>query len=225
MSLLEVMVVIAILLVLVAVMVPATNSLFQLEQRKAARDLALTYERLHDEAVMRNLTFRIVYYLNEGKYVVETGKPGGLIASGADERQRYEEELERKLRSMTEDERREWARKNEQPFEMLNKEGKMERILPGGVRFGGVYTPQYDEMVEPDGKERKEDESPQVAYSYIMSTGFAEHTVVWLADAADPEDGWTIEVEPLSGAVRLHGELIDWRDSFDFVPEEGPSLP
>jgi hypothetical protein len=148
------------------------------------------------------------------------------VASTPEARKEFEEETARKLRAMNDEERALYKQKHDQPFEMLNAEGKMEKRLPRGVRFGGVFTPQYGEMVEPDGKERDEDdEEPQVVYSYLMSNGFSEHTVVWLVDAGNPDDGWTLEIEPLSGAVHLHGELIDWRDSFDFVPDEGPNLP
>jgi prepilin-type N-terminal cleavage/methylation domain-containing protein len=58
MSLIEVIVVIAIVLGLTVVMVPSARSLFELNQRNAARKLAMHFERFHDEAVMRNRSFR-----------------------------------------------------------------------------------------------------------------------------------------------------------------------
>ena len=58
-----------------------------------------------------------------------------------------------------------------------------------------------------------------------VASGQAEHAVIWIHSEGDDSDGYTIEVEPLSGAVKLHNELIDWEDSYDFVPDEAPDLP
>jgi len=50
--------------------------------------------------------------------------------------------------------------------------------------------------------------------------------LIWITeDEDDPEEGYTVEVEPLSGKVHVHGELIDFEDSFEWVPDEGPDLP
>jgi len=222
MSLLEIMVSIAILLVMSVVVVGGMNSVFGLDNRKAARKLALAYERLNDEAVMRNRTYRIVYYLNQNSYVIEAGEPGALIAASPEAREEHERRMAAKLSAMSEEEHAHWLHKNKQPFESLG-EGRMEVQLPNGMVFGGVYTPQYGELVEPDGAD-DEDEQQRVE-SYVMSNGFTEHTIIQLVSVADPDDGYTIEVQPLSGEVVLHGELIDWRDAFAHVPDEGPSLP
>lgn len=225
-TLVEIMVVIAILLVLLAVIVPGVNSLFALQQRKAAKNLATLYERLHDEAVMRNATIRIIYYLNDDRYVVEAGDAYALIASGPEEREDFERQERLKLAAMDEDEKKEYRSRKRSHFNKL-EDKQTEFELPRGVTFGGVYTPQYEEMVtpDPDWELDHEDEGELKVRSYIFANGVSEHTVIWLVDRKNPDDGWTIEVEPLSGRVRLHGELVDWRDSYDFVPEEGPDLP
>ncbi|MEQ1501486.1 MAG: type II secretion system protein [Myxococcota bacterium] len=226
MSLLEVMVVIAIVLGLTAVLVPGARSLFALKQRSAARNLAMAIERFHDEAVMRNRSFRITFFLDEGKYSIEAGEAGALIAAGPEEREAYEAEVRGKLENMTEEQKLAWKHSNRQPFEMLEVAGKMEIELPAGVRFGGVYTPQYGRIVHPGEKlEGQDKDEPLRVFTYVMNSGVVERTIVWLVDADDPNDGWTVEVEPLSGVVRLHGELVDPTKDFDFIPTEGPSLP
>ncbi len=225
-SLMEVMVVIAIMLVLIAVMVPATRSLLELQQRSAGRKLAITYERLHDEAVMRNRSFRVVYYLDQDKYVVEAGEAGALLAATPEEREAYTREVQEKLEDMDDEEKRLWRMSKQQPFESLGADGRMEVQLPSGVKLGGVYTPQYGRMVRPGEKlEADGEEDDLKVMSYVLNNGFTEHTLVWLVDANDPDDGWTLEVEPLSGVVHLHGELIHIEDLRNEIPEEGPSLP
>jgi hypothetical protein len=99
----------------------------------------------------------------------------------------------------------------------------MDVQLPSGMVFGGVYTPQYGELVEPQGED--DEESTLRVESYIMSNGFVEHTLIQLVDEDDPTDGYTIEIQPLSGRVKLHSELLDPLNRLDFVPEEGPDLP
>lgn len=228
MSLLEVMVVIAIVLGLTVIMVPSARSLFELNQRSAARKMAMHFERFHDEAVMRNRSFRFTYYLDENRYVIEAGEPGALIAAGPDEREQYEAEVQGKIRFMDEEQRRAWKNSNRQPFELLEVAGKMEVQLPSGVKFGGVYTPQYGRVIRPGDKlegRDKNDKEPLKVFSFIMNSGFSEHTLVWLVDDDDATDGWTVEVEPLSGLVRLHGELVDPDRDYSFIPDAGPSLP
>jgi hypothetical protein len=227
MSLIEVLVVLAIGLLLIAVMIPATRSMLALDQRAAARKVALLYQRLHDEAIMRNRTFRIAFYLDEGRYVVEPGEPGALIAANPEERERFEEETRRKLALMDEEQKKAWFQSNRQPFESLGKEGIFEVELPHSVVFAGFYTAQYGaDMVRPGERLAGADkDDPLKVFSYVMSNGFTEHTMVQLAQRNDPEDGFTIEVEPLSGVVKLHGELVEPTDAHAFVPEEPPSLP
>ena len=70
-----------------------------------------------------------------------------------------------------------------------------------------------------------DDDEPAKVFSYVFPNGQAEHAVIWLVSDDEPDDGYTIEVEPLSGAVKLHNELIDFEDSFEFVPDEAPDVP
>ena len=63
-----------------------------------------------------------------------------------------------------------------------------------------------------------------MAYTYIFPNGFAEPTFVRIVDEDDDEDGFTLEVEPLSGRVLLHEEEVELEDKMDWLPEEGPEL-
>ncbi len=129
--------------------------------------------------------------------------------------------------SLNEAQYRAWKKSRRQAFETLGKQGRTEVQLPGGVQIGGVYTPQYGRIVKPGDtlSEQTDEDAPTEVYSYIMNNGFTEHTLVWLVKDNDPDDGWTVEVEPLSGRVHLHGELLDLYDVQKRIPDEGPSLP
>jgi len=226
MSLLEVMVVVAIMLALFAVLAPATRSLLALDQRGAARKLAVQYERLNDEAAMRNRTFRVIYLFEENKYIIEAGEAGGLIAASPEDRESYEREVESKQRFMSEEEKAEWLRTQKQPFESMGSNGRLEVRLPDSLRIGGVYTPQYGKMVRPgDRLDGQDPDEPLKVATYVMNSGFSEPALIWLVSARNPDNGWTVQVEPLSGVVHLHGELLHPRDIEDQLPTEGPSLP
>ena len=54
--------------------------------------------------------------------------------------------------------------------------------------------------------------------------GSAEHTVVRIITPDDEEDGWSIEVAPLTGAVSVHGDIVNPQDSLSWLPEEAPDL-
>lgn len=220
-TILEVLVVVAILVALVAVIGATLSNVMALEQRRLARDLALTYERLHDEAILRNVTFRLTYHLDEGFYEVEVGDPDTLIFDDPQARERAEEELKEKMDRYSDEERA--AAQSEVRFETVMTFEKQRIELPSGTAFGGVFTPQYDDIVRPSGSTDPEDFV--VVHSYLFPSGFSEPTVVQIVEVDDPEEGFTVVVEPLSGRVRLLGTVVDQHDAFDDSPPSPPDLP
>ncbi len=222
MTLLEVIVVIAIALVLTAVMAAGISSMFSLNQRSAASQLAITYTLLREEAVLRNQTFRVAYHLDGNYYQVEMGDPNVLIFKDEDQRKDYESERHSKLTRQTAEQV-----EADDPLGgfMAVAPFEGERVdLPGGTVFGGIKTPQYNDMVRPSGGEEDE-EDPLVVYSYVFPTGFTEPTVVQLVDKDNDRRGFTIIVDAMTGSVRMEPEIIDSRDAFRDHPDEGPSFP
>jgi len=221
----EILVVIAILLFLLAVLVPSVMSILQLQQRKAATDLALLYNQLHDEAVLYNATFRVRYDLVGNQYKVDVGETRAIIYSSPEQREKYEEERRQRLALMSEEERKQWLAQHK-PFSNLQTKFKTEFTLPRNTRIHGVYTPQYGKFMTLEELGDFDEEESKELFSYVFSTGFTEHTLIWITDDVEhPDDGYTVEIEPLSGKVHIHGELLDFEDSFEWVPDEGPDLP
>jgi type II secretory pathway pseudopilin PulG len=234
MTLIEIIVVMALLVGLMAVAIPAYQAVFDVNMRAAAKELAQTYKWLQDEAAMRNVTFRVAIDLDQGTWKVEAGDPSTLIFSTPEERETAEKDLESTMRRYTE---RELAEDAEAQEEIAAKSGgkftglddvtfTTQRALPTNVRFEWVYTPQYGE----EGKEPTKGGPPQdpledsIAYTHVFPDGTSEHTVVRIVDADDPEDGWTIEVEPLTGKVNLEPDLMDPAESLSWLPDEGPTF-
>jgi prepilin-type N-terminal cleavage/methylation domain-containing protein len=219
-SLIEVLVVIAILVALMSVFVAGVSSMTTLQHHQSAKGLALTYGLLHDEAVLRNVTFRVAYHLDEGFYEIEVGDPDTLIFDDPEKRKKFEEDRENRMNRLTEREKQEEAIE-EDSFQKLTDRFQTRKELPSGVKFGGVYTPQYGEVVKPSG----DPEEPIVVHSYIFPNGFAEHTLVQLVEEGDREEGYTIEIEPLAGDVHLHGDVRGPEKTLADIPETAPELP
>lgn len=229
MTLMEILVAISIMLLITVMLMPSLEAVFLLEQRGAARRLALAYAQLHDEAILRNRTFRVAFHLDEHYYEIESGDGNTVIFTDFESREEGEERLKEIQEEMDPEEWAEYTKRIAfEKVEGHNLGGQFR--LPGNTVFKSVYTPQYEEPVTPRSElereaARKGDEKkPNVVYSYMFSNGFAEYTVVQMVDKEDDKDGFTITVDPLSGKVDLRAELIDGRDAFRDLPRQGPRL-
>lgn len=231
-TLIELLVAMAILMVMVVVAVPSFQGLMDLQQRAAAKELAQTYTWLVDEAKLRNVSFRVAYNLDRNTWKVEVGDPNTLVYSSPDEREKAEEEEKDKLARYT---KRELAEGHGDAVDLTEQENKFSGLedsvfnvggtLEGDAVFAWVYTPQYGEDgMRPSDKIPDDPEDEAIAYTYVFPDGTAEHTVIRIVDREDPEDGWTVAVEPLSGKVTLTTDVLDPRDSMSWLPEEGPLL-
>lgn len=226
MTLMEIMVVIAVIAVVTAIALPSMNAVFDLEQRGAARDLAMTYKFLLNEASMRNVTFRIAYNLDDNTYQVEVGDPGTLIFSSPEKLEEYQKEQEKKIHLLDKSGAEEARAATENRFAGLTMPGFESKVeLPSNSMWGFVYTPQYGAPQVPvPVEDRKEDAPPNVVYSYVFGNAEAEYTVVRIVSRDDPEDGYSVEVEPVSGVVSVDSDLIDIGKALSWLPTEGPSF-
>ncbi|MFZ5481027.1 MAG: pilus assembly FimT family protein [Myxococcota bacterium] len=224
MTLIEIMVVLAIMAIVVAIGIPSIRAIFDVQQRGAARELALTYKFLAQEAAMRNVTFRIAYHLDEGWYQVEVGDPDTLVFSDPLAREEYEREREKDVKRLSKEEE-EAAAEEANRFTGLDLPGFTSKVeLPSNTVFAWVYTPQYGEAVTPSEEPPEKPEDAVVVYSYVFASGESEHTLVRLVDADDPEDGFTVEVEPLTGNATVESEVTDIGASMAWLPSEAPTI-
>jgi prepilin-type N-terminal cleavage/methylation domain-containing protein len=237
MTLIEIMVVMAIIALVTAVAIPSLSAVFAFQQRGAVKELAQTYTWLIDEAALRNVTFRIVYSLDRRTWKVEVGDPDTLVFATPEEREKADEELRDEMSRYTESELEAGAADAEADeeedgassgrFEGLTGDVfTSEQELPSGTMFLFVYTPQYPiEGVRPSDEPPEDPADEAVAYSYVFADGSTEHTLVRIVDSDDQEDGYTLEVEPGSGRVRIENEELSPEDALAWLPEEGPELP
>jgi type II secretory pathway pseudopilin PulG len=230
MTLIEVMVTVAIVLLILGVGIPSIAGLMALQQRGVVYELATTFAYLRDEATLRNVTFRIAFNLDAGTYEVQAGAPDATIFTTQEEREEWERELEDRLSRFTEREIKEGA-----ADELMDQTGRFTGLedvtldakveLPGGSRYGWIWTPQYEEPVEPALEPPEDPEDATVVYAHIFPNGQMEPVVIRIVDVDDPDEGWTVIVEPLTGRIHLEDELVDPEDLFDWLPEDGPEMP
>ena len=248
-TLMELMVVIAIMGLLALLGAPAISNALDLQQRGAAKELLQTYTWLIDEAALCNVTFRVVYNLDRNTWKVEAGDPNTLVFSNPEEREKAEQAEKDRMSRYTEREIAEGVPDadaagaaegegeeaglgggvSEAPtqFEGLtdNTAFTTENELPSGCMFAWVYTPEYGtEGLRPNEEPPEDPADERVAYTYIFPDGTAQHIVVRIVDRDDPEDGYTIEVEPLSGKVSLKDDVVEPGQSMAWLPVEGPTI-
>jgi len=225
------MVAMAIMAIMAAIGLPAMSGYLGLQQRQAAKEISQTYSWLLDEAALRNVSFRIAYNLDRSTWRVEAGDPATLVFSTPEAREENDERVEAEMSRFTQREIEEG-----QTEDIDDTKGRFSGLddpmftqgnaLPDNTVFAYVYTNQYEEgglKPNPDGPPEDE-EDDQIAYTYIFPDGSAEYTLVRIADEDDPEDGWSVEVMPISGDIKMVSEEIDPEDSLDWIPEEGPEL-
>ncbi len=234
-TLLEVMVVIGVMALMMAVAVPSLSAIWDLEQRGIARDLAQTYRFLQSEATLRNVCFRIVYALDEGGYTIEVGDPSTLVFGTPDQREEALAAQEKQIKLFNKDPAPspsgavsasdDPGTGSEARFAGLDVQGFESKVeFPVTTRYGFAYTPQYRQPQEPTpvDEERKEEDGPNVVYSYIFPNGDVEYTVIRIVDVDDPADGYTVEVEPTSGKVTVSAEETEIGASLAWLPESAP---
>jgi type II secretory pathway pseudopilin PulG len=229
-TLVEVMVTIAIVLLILAVGIPSMAGLLGLQQRGAVHQLATTFAYLRDEATLRNVTFRVAFDLDKRTWTVQAGTPDATIFQNQEEREEWEEELEDQLSRFTERELEEGAAK-----ELEDQTGRFQNLeditldaqveLPGGSAFAWIWTPQFEEPQEPHPEPPEDGEEDTIVYAHIFPDGQMEPLVARVVDEDDPDDGWTIVVEPLTGRIHLENELVEPDELFEWLPEEGPEMP
>ena len=150
MTLIEIAVVIAIILMIGAVALPALNGFLLMEQSAAAKNLGITFKYLRDEAALRNVTFRVAFDLDKRTYEVQVGDPRTLIFLTPDERVAYEDALEDKLASTTEREREEGAGEDGDDAGLLSFQG-ISALFTGGGRGRARRGPRRPRAVGPGG--------------------------------------------------------------------------
>ena len=229
MTLIELVIVVAIIGLLAAVAAPSLNAVLGVEQQSSVKEMGQTLMWLQEEAALRNVAFRVEVNLDRNQWKVEQGDPTSLIFSTPDEAEEFRDEQRAQMRRFT---KRQIESGEVEIAEDPSKFGQIEdprfqtqQSLPEGLQFAFVYTPQYGEGgLEPNDVLPDDPEDEIIAHIHIFPDGTAEHTVIRIIEYDSSDNGYTLEMEPMGGTVRFTDDIIDPRESLAWIPDEGPDF-
>lgn len=208
MTLIEISVAIMLLAAMLAIAIPAFKAATDADLRATAMRISGASRAVYGEAAIKNVTMRLAYDLDRGAWWIEA-YPGTFQISGKErdlDTVRDEEEEAKKERERTAELAARYGLEEDGEAAAPHLEfapvkfGFVEaEMLPNGVRFAGLRTPQFKEPVK-TGK----------AYTHFFSNGWAERTLLYLEDSGGSK--MTLEMEPLTGRVIVHDGELDFRE-------------
>ena len=179
-TLVELLVVVAIIGLITAFALPTVSSVFKMSLNKTAREVASIVKETYNSAVITGRVHRIAYDLEKGDYWVESGPNTVLLDTS--------ESLEKEKR------RKRFAKESDQgpPSEFgLEKSVTRKKLsLPSGVKFEDVVTEQsFDPIVK------------GTAYTHFFPHGITEQTLIHLVDSENHHI--SLSVSMLVGQTKL----------------------
>lgn len=179
-TLLEVIVVVALIALLTVFTLPQISSVFKASLRTAAREVASTSKEAYNAAVMTGRVHRMVFDLNKHEYWVESG-PTDLMLDTEESKA-----LEERRRKFGKDD----DEKPNNPFSLDKTITRKKVSLPRGVEFVDIET-EKDKAPQTEG----------LAYTHYFPHGLSEQTLIHLQDTSNHRI--TLHVAPLLGRTRM----------------------
>ena len=184
-TLIEILVVLAIIGLISATVLPSLTSYFQVSLQSAAREIASTVKETYNSTIVSGKVHRIVYDLKENQYWVESGPPTALLETrGSKEREERRKKFEKNAESPP-----------ASPFVLEKAVTRKKQSLPRGVIFEDVVTQQSPEPI-----------SEGLAYSYLFPHGITERTVIHLTDSSKHHA--SLVVSPILGRTDVYERYI-----------------
>jgi general secretion pathway protein H len=224
-TLIEVMIVMAIVALITVVSVTGLRSLVKSDLRSTATRMAGSIRYLFDRASTTGRVHRLVLDFDNGKYWAEVSDDQFIMGAGKETEENRKKEAEKIAKE--EEVKREAAEKEAffggsqipsryMPKPFIPKRAKFEGFretavkpftLKSGVVLADIYTPR---LVKPlaEGK----------GYVYFFPMGMTEAAVIHLSDGKDTF--YTLVVHPLTGRVSVKNSYVE-ADTRDQLDDEG----
>jgi general secretion pathway protein H len=216
-TLIELMVVLALLGLVMAAAVRGVRSLANSDLRGSASKMAGAIRYMFDRASTTGRVHRLVIDFENGRYWAEVSDDRFYLAheretdqsreteAAAEAKQKEEQEEARKREEETQGEASAVDITRYQPQEFQPKRAQFSSFkemavkpvnLPKGVKVAGLFTPR---LAEPIASGR--------GYIYFFPMGLTEAALVYLSDAKQ-ESTYTLVVHPLTGRVGVNNRYI-----------------
>jgi general secretion pathway protein H len=190
-SLIEVLVVIAIIALITGIALPTVSSYFQVSLNSASRDLATVIKEAYNSAVLTGKVFRIAYDLKTNQYWVESGPRDALLDT---KESKEREERKKKFSSM-------FSSKPKATFELDATVTRKKLNLPRGVVYEDIVSQQSREPI-----------NEGTAYTHFFPNGLSEQTIIHLKDQSKHQASLT--VTPLLGNTELYDRYVNGSEIF-----------
>jgi general secretion pathway protein H len=179
-TLVELLVVIALIGLISVVALPSVTSYFKLSLNSATREMASVVKEAYNGSVMTGRVHRMVYDLKEGQYWVEQG-PSTMLLDTSETKEREER-------------RKRFAKPSDKPppsaFSLDSSVTRKKLSLPRGVTFEDVITEQSKDPIK-EG----------IAYTHFFPHGISERTLIHLQD--ESQHKVTLVLSTLVGRTKL----------------------
>lgn len=217
MTLLEILIVIAIVGMIVGIAIPSFNSFTHYQLRKTATTLSGTIRYLYSQAALKGLCMRLVFDIRNDIYHVEASTDGHCLIDSEQKSARKAKRAEDKKKREAKRKAREKASSSsstsnttiggwggEKPislelkkatFQRFNKGLLKRRIFSRSIKIQGIFVIHQKETYT-------KKKGPQFAYLHCFPLGRCERAVIYLQDTS--KEMMSLEVHPLTGRVTIH---------------------
>lgn len=190
-SLIEMLIVIALMALITVFAIPSVSSYFQLSINSASRELAATIKETYNSSLMTGKVHRLVYDLKKHEYWVEASSEQVLL----DTKESLEKEERRKKFGRLSEER------PASPFKLEKTVTRKKMTLPRGVLFEDILTQQSPEPM-----------AEGTVYTHFFPQGFTEQTVIHLKD--NSKHHTSLVISPLLGKTDLYDRYATAQEIF-----------
>ena len=188
MTLVEILVVVALIGLITFVALPSVSNFFKISINSATREMAATIKESYNSTVVTGNIHRIAYDLENAEFWVESG-PKTLLLDTEESKQKEEQ-------------RKRYARESDELKNSAGSKFKLEKTitrkkksLPRGVVFEDIITEQSPEPIKAG-----------IAYTHFFPQGLTEQTIIHLKDSDDHKV--SLIIEPLIGRTTLESSYI-----------------
>ena len=191
-SLIELLIVVAILGLVGVIAIPSISNTFRFSVQSSARELATLIKEASNSSQITGKVYRIAYDLKSDQYWAESSSEQTLLKS-------EESEAIEKERShiFNKDD----GEKKKSSFNQDAMLTKKKRTLPIGVKFKDVYTEQSQDPI-----------TEGIAYTHIFPQGITEKSLVHIVDNGKNEI--SLIVSNLLGRCSVEGRYIEPKEIF-----------
>jgi type II secretion system protein H len=191
-SLIELLIVVAILGLVGVIAVPSISNTFRFSVQSSAREIATLIKEASNSSQITGKMYRVAFDLKNDQYWAESSSEQTLLKS-------EESEAIEKERSHIFDKKDEKEKKGS--FNQDASLTKKKRTLPIGVKFKDVYTEQSEDPI-----------IEGIAYTHIFPQGLTEKSLIHIEDNSKNEI--SLIVSNLLGRCSVEGRFIEAKEIF-----------